>query len=117
MLSQVGIFHTVGMTPRHFKFDPSGQWLLAANQDSNSVATFHFNVASGDMKYTGSQLQVDSPNFVACIHCHTEPDLEGIAEDLTEAKQIMRQTAKKFRGGSESSRGLCHLQMNEPDDQ
>jgi len=117
MLSQVGIFHTVGMTPRHFKFDPSGQWLLAANQDSNSVATFHFNVASGDMKYTGSQLQVDSPNFIACMPCHIEPELEGIAQDLTEAKQIMCQTAKKFRGGSESSRGHCHSRMNEPDDQ
>merc|ERR1719253_198297 len=52
MLSKVGIFHTTGMTPRHFKFDPSGQWMLAANQDSNTLATFSFNPASGDLRFT-----------------------------------------------------------------
>ena len=40
----VGIFHTRGMTPRHFQFDPSGQWLIAANQDTDRVGVFQFNV-------------------------------------------------------------------------
>merc|ERR1719217_1382393 len=71
MLSQVGIFHTRGMTPRHFKFDPSGQWMLAANQDSDMVASFHFNVASGAVTFTGTQLAVPSPNFVACFVPHS----------------------------------------------
>jgi len=115
MLTEAGIYHTVGMTPRHFKFDPSGQWLLAANQDSNSVATFRFNSASGELKYTGTQLQVDSPNFVACVHTHLTPDLEGVVEDLKDAKEKMLNTVKKFRGGSESSRGIAHLQMSAED--
>jgi len=106
MLSEVGIFHTVGMTPRHFKFDPSGQWLLAANQDSNSVATFHFNTCSGELKFTGTQLQVDSPNFIACMTGHAKPELNGVVEDLREAKEAAQKAAGKFRGGSESSRGL-----------
>lgn len=109
MLSQVGIYHTVGMTPRHFKFDPSGQWLLAANQDSNSVATFRFNTASGELNYTGQQLQVHSPNFIACLYCHVKPDIEGAVKDLKAiqvAKNAYRKMAKKFRGGSESSAGL-----------
>jgi 6-phosphogluconolactonase (cycloisomerase 2 family) len=106
MLSLVGISHTTGMTPRHFKFDPSGQWLLAANQDSNSVATFNFNAASGEMTYVGMQHQVPSPNFVACFSCHQEPYIEGVIDDLEEAKQKMRKTSFKLRGGSEASRGL-----------
>lgn len=105
MLSEVGIYHTLGMTPRHFKFDPSGQWMLAANQDSNSVATFRFNPASGEIKYTGTQLQVCSPNFVACMCPHNEPVLEGVVENLDEAKHKMSKTIKKFRGGSEAARG------------
>jgi len=114
MLSQVGIFHTVGMTPRHFKFDPSGQWLLAANQDSNCVSTFRFNVSSGEMKYTGMQLQVNSPNFVGCFYTHHKPEMEGVVSDLSAAREKMKNTVKKFRGGSESSRGVAHLVlMNE----
>jgi hypothetical protein len=109
MLTLVGISHTTGMTPRHFKFDPSGQWLLAANQDSNSVATFNFNAASGEMTYVGMQHQVPSPNFVACFSCHQEPYLEGVVDDLEEAKQKMRKTSFKLRGGSEASRGLGGL--------
>lgn len=93
MLSQVGIYHTVGMTPRHFKFDPSGQWMIAANQDSNTVATFRFNPASGELKYTQTGLQIHSPNFTACFASHGEPELDGVVDDLAEAKQKMRRTS------------------------
>jgi len=106
MLSQVGIFRTLGMTPRHFKFDPSGQWLLAANQDSNSVATFRFNTCSGELKFSGTQLQVASPNFIACMPVHAKPELDGAVEDLCQAKEAMRSDSGKLRGGCESSRGL-----------
>lgn len=107
LLTEVGIYHTTGMTPRHFKFDPSGQWMLAANQDSNQLATFRFNPSSGEMKYTGNQLKVDSPNFVACIQCHVKPELNGVVADLEEAKKKMAKTMIKFRGGGEHSRGLA----------
>lgn len=106
MLSEVGIFHTTGMTPRHFKFDPSGQWLLAANQDSNQLATFQFNIASGELKFTGTQLQICSPNFVACMNCHMKPELDGVAPDLEDAKAKLGSTKVKLRGGSEAARGL-----------
>lgn len=109
MLTQVGIYHTVGMTPRHFKFDPSGQWMLAANQDSNSVATFKFNSANGEMTYTGMQLQVPSPNFVACFSCHAKPEIEGAITELEGVKKKFLKLQVKLRGGSESSRGLSLL--------
>jgi hypothetical protein len=42
--------------------------------------------------------QVDSPNFVACVHTHRSPDLEGVVEDLTDAKekQIIYQIVQAF---------------------
>jgi len=63
-LQQVGFFHTRGETPRHFQFDTSGQYLIVANQDSNSIAIFSFNLSSGQIKYTGNEYDVPSPNFV-----------------------------------------------------
>mmetsp|Transcript_5682 Transcript_5682/g.8226 ORF Transcript_5682/g.8226 Transcript_5682/m.8226 type:complete len:172 (+) Transcript_5682:729-1244(+) len=66
MLKAVDYFHTRGETPRHFKFDSSGQYLIVANQDSNSVAVFSFNLSSGEIKFTGNEYYVPSPNFVCC---------------------------------------------------
>ena len=66
MLTLAGIFHTRGETPRHFQFDKSGQWLLVANQDSNTCAVFAFNTATGRVTYTGNTYNCPSPNFV-CV--------------------------------------------------
>merc|ERR1719461_1468358 len=40
---------TGGATPRHFKFEPSGQFCYVANQDSNNVAVFEFKADTGEM--------------------------------------------------------------------
>jgi len=66
MLTLAGIFHTRGETPRHFQFDKSGQWLLVANQDSNTCAVFAFNTSTGRITYTGNTYSCPSPNFV-CV--------------------------------------------------
>ena len=66
MLTLAGIFHTRGETPRHFQFDKSGQWLLVANQDSNTCAVFAFNASTGAISYTGNTYACQSPNFV-CV--------------------------------------------------
>lgn len=66
MLTLAGIFHTRGETPRHFQFDRSGQWLLVANQDSNTVSVFSFNTSTGALTYTGNTYSCPSPNFV-CV--------------------------------------------------
>lgn len=63
-LTNVGYYHTRGETPRHFQFDASGQYLLVANQDTDSLAVFNFNLSSGEIKYTGNEYRVPSPNFV-----------------------------------------------------
>ena len=63
-LAQVGFFHTRGETPRHFQFDASGQILIVANQDSDTIAVFTFNLTTGEIKYTGNEYRVPSPNFI-----------------------------------------------------
>lgn len=65
-LQIVGFFHTRGETPRHFQFDSSGQYIVVANQDTDSIAVFAFNLSSGEIKYTGNEYRVPSPNFVCC---------------------------------------------------
>ena len=57
-LAQVGHFHTRGETPRHFQFDHSGQFLIVANQDSDTIAIFSFSLTSGEIKYTGNEVSI-----------------------------------------------------------
>merc|ERR1712118_82366 len=88
-LSVAGYYHTRGETPRHFHFDTSGQYIIVANQDSNSIAVFSFNLSSGNISYTGNEYRVASPNFVCCCPMHNEVsdpppllsiDLHGVRE-------------------------------------
>ena len=74
-LQTVGCFHTRGETPRHFQFDNSGQYLLVANQDTDSIAVFNFNLSNGELKYSGNEYRVPSPNFVCCCPTHAEDDV------------------------------------------
>ena len=53
-----------GKTPRNFAIDPSGEWLLAANQDSNTIFTFRINRESGRLTATGHSVEVKSPAMV-----------------------------------------------------
>jgi 6-phosphogluconolactonase (cycloisomerase 2 family) len=73
-LQNVGCYHTRGETPRHFQFDHSGQYLLVANQDTDSIAIFNFNLSNGELKYSGNEYRVPSPNFVCCCPTHHDDD-------------------------------------------
>ena len=48
------------------QFDHSGQFLIVANQDSDSITVFSFNLTSGEIEYTVNEYRVPSPNFVCC---------------------------------------------------
>lgn len=91
-LKTVGYFHTRGETPRHFQFDASGQYLLVANQDSDSIAVFHFNLSSGEIRYTGNEYRVPSPNFVCCCPVRDRHDEDDIhfAHDIPIPKVIQQ---------------------------
>ena len=52
---------TLGLGPRNFNFDPSGKYLLVANQNSNEVVIFERNINSGLLKDTGKRISVGKP--------------------------------------------------------
>jgi len=50
-----------GKTPRNFGIDPTGTYLLAAGQNSNTVAVFRINQETGALDYAGSEIEVPVP--------------------------------------------------------
>ena len=52
---------TLGLTPRNFNFDPSGKFLLVANQNSDEVVIFKRNINSGLLTDTGNRINVGKP--------------------------------------------------------
>jgi 6-phosphogluconolactonase len=66
-LTLVEFVPTEGETPRNFAIDPSGKWLLVANQDSNNVVKFRINTQSGRLTLAGKSIEVKSPTIVAFV--------------------------------------------------
>jgi 6-phosphogluconolactonase len=56
---------TLGKTPRHFALDPTGGYLLAANQDTNDIVVFRVHPATGQLTPVGRPV-TDAPMPV-CI--------------------------------------------------
>jgi len=71
LLTTVGIFSTLGRTPRHFQLNEAGTILCAANQDSDCIVMFEFN-DRGELVETGLKYKVDSPNFVQFVRLEEE---------------------------------------------
>ncbi|MCE7993751.1 MAG: lactonase family protein [Roseivirga sp.] len=60
-LTAVGRQSTFGNAPRDFEIDPSGTFVLAANQNTNTVVTFRINQQTGMLEETGIQSQIPTP--------------------------------------------------------
>lgn len=50
-----------GLTPRYFTFDPDGEYLLTANQDSNTIVTFRIDQQTGQLIDEGIVSDVPTP--------------------------------------------------------
>lgn len=59
-LSLVEITPTGGKTPRNFNFDPTGRWLLAANQDSNDITVLEI-AHKGTLHATSNSAKCGAP--------------------------------------------------------
>lgn len=101
----MGYFHTRGETPRHFQFDASGQYLLVANQDSDSIAVFHFNLSSGEIRYTGNEYGVPSPNFICSCPAHEDDDNKDEDREDHTRTELARRGRSKSLGDSDSETG------------
>ena len=60
-LTLVGHESTRGQTPRNFAIDPSGAWLLVANQDSDSIVPFQRDPLRGTLSAGTSITHTPSP--------------------------------------------------------
>jgi 6-phosphogluconolactonase len=60
-LSFVGRQSTLGRTPRNFSIDPSGNFLLVANQNSDEIILFKRDKKTGLLTDTGKKISVGKP--------------------------------------------------------
>ncbi|HSU68581.1 MAG TPA: beta-propeller fold lactonase family protein, partial [Tepidisphaeraceae bacterium] len=58
---------TQGSGPRHFAIDPTGAWLVAANQNTNNVLVFRVDPDTGDLTPTGTNVTVPTPVCVTFV--------------------------------------------------
>ena len=60
-LSYAGRQSDLVNTPRNFAIDPTGSFLLVANQNGNNIVVFKRDVQTGLLTPTGKSIQVDKP--------------------------------------------------------
>lgn len=60
-LEFAGITPSGGKAPRYFGFDPTGAWLVAANQDTNRIVLFRIDPASGKLTPAGQGIEIPKP--------------------------------------------------------
>ena len=56
-----GVQPTLGIHPRNFMIDPTGQYVLVANRDSDAVVIFKRNPSTGLLRDTGNRIEVPKP--------------------------------------------------------
>jgi len=66
-LKLIGEFPTMGKTPRNFAIDPTGRFLLAANQESGNIVVFRIDAATGRLTPTGESVEVPAPVCIAFV--------------------------------------------------
>jgi 6-phosphogluconolactonase len=59
-----------GIMPRNFKVDPTGAYLFSANQLTNNIVLFKIDSATGRLKKTGREINVDTPVCIQFAPTH-----------------------------------------------
>jgi len=60
-LTLQGFQSTMGKTPRNFVIDPTGHWLLVANQNGKNVVVFKRDIATGALTDTHKRIELPAP--------------------------------------------------------
>ena len=66
-LTQLAIVSTEGQHPRNFTIDPSGNYLVVSNRDSDNVVVFRLDRETGIPTYTGNQISVSKPMCIRMV--------------------------------------------------
>ncbi len=61
LLTNVGFQSVLGKAPRNFTIDPSQNFLLVANQDTNEIVVFRRDKTSGLLEDSGNRLNISRP--------------------------------------------------------
>lgn len=67
LLTPVGYQPTLGIHPRNFTIEPSGNYLLVANRDSDEVVIFSINQTTGLLTDTGKRIKVPKPVYLKWV--------------------------------------------------
>lgn len=68
ILTLAGHQSTLGNTPRNFNFDPTGNFLLVANQNSDNIVIFTIDHQTGLLTDTGKRIDVPNPVCIKWIN-------------------------------------------------
>ncbi len=68
LLKLIGHQHTFGDNPRNFVIDPSGNFLLVANQVSNNIVVFKRDLKTGLLTKTATEITIKTPT---CLQMRT----------------------------------------------
>ncbi|MEO8415673.1 MAG: lactonase family protein [Ginsengibacter sp.] len=60
-LKLCGYQSSLGKAPRNFIIDPTGNYLLVANQDTDNIVVFKRNKQTGLLKFTGEEIHIPKP--------------------------------------------------------
>jgi len=60
-------YPTMGKTPRNFAVDPTGKFLLAANQESNNIVVFRIDSTTGALTPTGEVTEGPAPVCITFV--------------------------------------------------
>jgi 6-phosphogluconolactonase len=68
----IHLFHdwSLGVKPRDFCIDPTGKFLVVANQDSDNLVIFKRNLQAGTLTATGKPVEVGSPVCLQVVPVH-----------------------------------------------
>lgn len=61
LLVTVGFQSTQGKAPRNFAIDPTGNYLIVANQDSDNIVIFKRNKKTGKLSQNGNEINIPKP--------------------------------------------------------
>lgn len=56
-----------GSGPRYFTFDPTGQFLLVTNQDSNNLTCFQYKKDKGTLEFISQLANIESPQHLVFL--------------------------------------------------
>ena len=59
-----GYQSTNGIHPRNFMIDPTGNWLLVANRDTDNIVVFRRNKLTGLLRDSGNEIKLSNPVFL-----------------------------------------------------